>query len=54
MIFDAVNENLPEAIEMFGDDSRKIFAHEYIDDKNFWPSCVAFVFRFRVNFWIFK
>lgn len=31
---DAVNENLEEAIEMFGGDSRKIFAHEYIDDKN--------------------
>jgi hypothetical protein len=37
LIFDAVNENLPEAIEIFGNDSRKIFAHEYIDDKNYWP-----------------
>ena len=46
LIFDAVNENLQEAIEMFGDDCRKIFAHEYIDDKNFWPSCVAFGFPF--------
>lgn len=42
LIFDAVNENLPEAIEMFGDDSRKIFAHEYIDDKNYWPLCSVF------------
>lgn len=33
IIFDAVNENLPEVIECFGSDSRKIFAHEYIDDK---------------------
>ena len=31
--FDAVNENLPEMIEHFGNDSRKIFADVYIDDK---------------------
>lgn len=30
--FDAVNENLPEIIEAFGSDTRKIFANEYIDD----------------------
>jgi hypothetical protein len=34
LIFDAVNENLPEAIERFGTDCRKVFADEYIDDKN--------------------
>ena len=33
LTFDAVNENLPEAIEAFGGDSRKIFANVYIDDK---------------------
>jgi hypothetical protein len=33
LIFDAVNENLPEPIKMFGSNSRKIFAHEYIDDR---------------------
>ena len=32
--FDAVNENLPEIIEEFGGDSRKIFANVYIDDRN--------------------
>lgn len=32
--FDAVNENLPEIIKIFGGDTRKIFAHEYIDDRN--------------------
>ena len=32
LIFDAVNENLPESIEMFGSDTRKVFAHMYIDD----------------------
>lgn len=31
--FDAVNENLPEIIEEFGDDSRKIYADIYIDDR---------------------
>ena len=34
LIFDAVNKNLPEVIRHFGSDTRKIFAHEYIDDKN--------------------
>lgn len=37
LIFDAVNENLPEIIESFGSDTRKIFANEYIDDRNTWP-----------------
>lgn len=32
LIFDAVNENLQESIDYFGSDSRKIFAHKYIDD----------------------
>lgn len=34
LVFNAVNENLPEIIESFGSDTRKIFANEYIDDKN--------------------
>ena len=33
LIFDAVNENLPNMIEKFGGDTRKIFADIYIDDK---------------------
>ena len=33
-MFDAVNENLPEIVEAFGVDPRKIFANEYIDDRN--------------------
>lgn len=37
LVFDAVNENLPEIIENFGSDTRKIFANEYIDDRNTWP-----------------
>lgn len=31
--FDAVNENLPELIERYGNDPRKINADLYIDDK---------------------
>ncbi len=32
--FDYINENRPEAIELSNDDSRKIWANYYIDDKN--------------------
>ena len=35
--FDYINENVPENAEKFGNDSRKIFAHEYIDDKAWSP-----------------
>lgn len=31
--FDAVNENLPEMIKLYGNDCRKVFADVYIDDK---------------------
>lgn len=34
LIFDAVNENLPEVLEWMGGDTRKVFANEYIDDRN--------------------
>lgn len=34
LTFDAVNENLPEMIQLFGNDSRKIYADHYLDDKN--------------------
>lgn len=33
--FDAINQNLPEILELFGSDSRKITADYYIDDKMF-------------------
>lgn len=33
--FDAINQNLPEILELFGSDSRKITADYYIDDKTF-------------------
>ena len=31
--FDAVNENLPEMVDLFHNDCRKVFANEYIDDR---------------------
>lgn len=34
LIFDTVNENHPDVIAWMGSDSRKIFANEYIDDRN--------------------
>lgn len=34
LMFDAVNDNIPEAIAEFGDNSRKIYADCYIDDKS--------------------
>ena len=37
LFFDSVNENLPESVEAFGSDSRKVFAHVYIDDKALHP-----------------
>ena len=33
LYFDAVNENMPNVIRDFGNDSRKIYADLYIDDK---------------------
>lgn len=34
LTFDAINDNLPEIVEAFGSNCRKIFANEYIDDRN--------------------
>lgn len=45
LMFDAVNENLPERVEKFGTDPRKIGADEYIDDK----SCTKFKLPFVVQ-----
>lgn len=36
--FDYVNENAKENIKEYGNDSRKIFAHEYIDDRTWSPA----------------
>lgn len=36
LVFDAVNENWPERVRLYGNDSRKIGADVYHDDKNGW------------------
>jgi hydroxymethylpyrimidine pyrophosphatase-like HAD family hydrolase len=33
LFFDAVNDNLPEVVERFGCNPRKVFANEYWDDR---------------------
>ena len=40
LAFDAVNENLPEIVERFGGDTRKVFANEYLDDRAVLPDSV--------------
>ena len=37
--FDAVNENIPEIIEQYGSNSRKIYADLYFDDKAYREVC---------------
>lgn len=34
LTFDAVNDNLPEHIERYGNNCRKVFADVYVDDRN--------------------
>lgn len=41
LIFDAVNNNLPELVELFGSNSRKVCCDYYIDDKNCLPSEIS-------------
>lgn len=38
LIFDAINDNLPESIAFFGSNSRKINCDYYIDDKSINPN----------------
>lgn len=37
LVPDYVNENVPEIVEKFGNDSRKVYAHKYIDDAGITP-----------------
>lgn len=41
LIFDAINENLPEQIAIYGEDSRKVCADVYIDDR----ACDPFIIK---------
>ena len=40
--FDAINDNLPETVEKYGNNSRKITCDYYIDDKALLPEAVLF------------
>ena len=40
--FDAVNDNLPEIVELYGNNSRKITCDYYIDDRACLPNAVCF------------
>ena len=40
--FDAVNDNLPEIVALYGNNSRKITCDYYIDDKACLPDAVNF------------
>lgn len=37
LTFDAINENLPELVAIFNNDTRKVYADVYIDDKAVLP-----------------
>lgn len=46
--FDRVNDNHPEQIKLYGNNSRKVYAHLYIDDKQVgglppWPEIYDYV-----------
>ncbi len=40
--FDAINDNLPEIVELYGNNSRKITCDYYIDDRAILPEAVGF------------
>lgn len=40
--FDAINDNLPEIVEMYGNNSRKISCDYYIDDRSVLPEAVGY------------
>ena len=39
LFFDAVNDNIPESIEKYGNNCRKVSADIYIDDRSVNPLC---------------
>jgi hypothetical protein len=45
--FDVVNENLPGIVQEFGADCRKIYADQYIDDKDVLPDSMEKTYRIR-------
>lgn len=54
LTFDAVNRNIPEVISLFHNDTRKVYADLYLDDKAippwqdpaYWSKCVGLTWNF--------
>ena len=54
LTFDAVNRNIPEVIAMFHNDTRKVYADLYLDDKAvppwqdpaYWSRCIGLTWNF--------
>lgn len=54
LTFDAVNRNIPEVINLFHNDTRKVYADLYLDDKavppwqdpSYWSRCVGLTWNF--------
>lgn len=49
LTFDAINENIPETIEAYGADSRKISADYYIDDRAINPNLFNWSYMYRMG-----
>lgn len=49
--FDAVNENLPELKEIFQNDTRKVYADLYIDDKAIPARQSPLYWAYRLGLW---
>ena len=41
LTFDAINDNLPEIVELYGNNSRKITCDYYIDDRAMLPAMIS-------------
>ena len=49
LFFDAVNDNLDDNKRRFGNNSRKVLADYYVDDKAIYPSTMPFAFEFKTR-----
>ena len=52
LIFDAINDNIPEIVEAYKSNSRKVSADIYLDDKSKDPDIQNFSFMNQYNMWI--
>lgn len=49
LIFDAVNENVPDIIAKYGDGGPKVFADLYIDDRSIHPLALRMINDYRMK-----